>query len=39
MPLQEGSGKSTPFEYTHLSPVPEYVIKDIADFINGVFKQ
>lgn len=37
--LQEGSGKSTPFEYTHLSPVPEYVIKDIADFINGVFKQ
>lgn len=37
--LQEGSGKSTPFEYMHFSPVPEYVIKDIADFINGVFAQ
>lgn len=37
--LQEGSGKSTPFEYTYPSPVPKYVISDIADFINGVFKQ
>lgn len=36
--LQEGSGKSTPFEYMHLSPVPKYVINDLADFINGVFK-
>ena len=32
--LQEGSGKSTPFEYNHASPVPAYIIGDIADFVN-----
>lgn len=36
--LQEGSGKATPFEYNHLSPVPEYVFTDIAGFINGLLK-
>lgn len=33
--LQEGSGKSTPFEYTQASPVPSYVIDDIAFFVRG----
>lgn len=32
--LQEGSGKSTPFEYNHASPVPMYIMEDIAAFIN-----
>lgn len=31
--LQEGSGKSTPFEYNHASPVPAYVMNDIASFV------
>lgn len=31
--LQEGSGKSTPFEYNHASPVPAYVMDDIASFV------
>lgn len=33
--LQEGSGKSTPFEYNHASPVPVYVMDDIASFVRG----
>lgn len=33
--LQEGSGKATPFEYNHASPVPAYVIADLANFISG----
>lgn len=33
--LQEGSGKSTPFEYNETSPVPGYVIDDIAAFVRG----
>lgn len=31
--LQEGSGKSTPMEYVTYSPVPNYIIADIAAFI------
>lgn len=31
--FQEGSGKATPFEYNHASPVAGYVINDIAEFI------
>lgn len=31
--LQEGSGKSTPFEYNRPSPVPAYVMDDIASFV------
>ena len=34
-PLQEGSGKATPFEYSHASPVPAYVMDDIASFVRG----
>lgn len=33
--LQEGSGKATPFEYGHASPVPAYVMDDIASFLHG----
>lgn len=33
--LQEGSGKSTPFEYSQASPVPAYVMDDVARFIRG----
>ena len=33
--LQEGSGKATPFEYSHASPVPAYVMDDIASFVRG----
>ncbi len=36
--LQEGTGKSTPMEYSEYSPMPHYLIKDIADFINGKFE-
>lgn len=36
--LQEGSGKSTPFEYNHFGPVPMYVMEDIAAFINQNLK-
>lgn len=32
--LQEGTGKSTPFEYNQVSPVPAYVIDDIATFVH-----
>lgn len=32
--LQEGSGKSTPFEYNHPGPVPAYFIDDMAGFVN-----
>lgn len=31
--LQEGTGQSNPTEYNHPSPVPAYVIHDIAAFI------
>ncbi|MDR0894001.1 MAG: alpha/beta fold hydrolase [Prevotellaceae bacterium] len=31
--LQEGTGKSTPFEYNHASPVPGYVTDDLTTFI------
>lgn len=31
--LQEGTGKSTPLEYDQPSPVPAYVVDDIARFI------
>lgn len=31
--MQEGNGKSTPHEYQQPSPVPTYVIDDIATFI------
>lgn len=31
--LQEGSGKSIPFEYTRASPVPAYIMDDIASFV------
>lgn len=31
--LQEGSGKSTPFEYYRVSPVAGYVMDDITEFI------
>lgn len=31
--LQEGTGKSTPLEYEQASPVPTYVMDDIAQFI------
>lgn len=34
--LQEGSGKSTPFEYNRASTVPAYVLDDIARFLHGV---
>lgn len=34
--LQEGSGKSTPYEYNNVGPVPMYVMDDIAAFIKGV---
>ena len=37
--LQEGTGKSTPMEYDKYSPIPDYVVTDIADFINGKFEQ
>lgn len=33
--LQEGSGKSTPFEYNRASHVPAYVMDDIASFVRG----
>lgn len=33
--LQEGSGKSTPFEYNQASPIPEYVMDDIVSFIHN----
>lgn len=33
--LQEGSGKATPFEYNHATPVAEYVVDDIASFIRN----
>ncbi len=33
--LQEGSGKATPFEYSHASPVLAYVMDDIASFVRG----
>lgn len=33
--LQEGKGKSTPFEYNEERPVPAYVADDIAGFIRG----
>lgn len=33
--LQEGSGKATPFEYNRASPVPAYVVDDIASFVKG----
>ncbi len=33
--LQEGSGKSTPFEYESESPVVGYVMDDIASFIRN----
>ncbi|WP_294613988.1 alpha/beta fold hydrolase [uncultured Bacteroides sp.] len=33
--LQEGSGKSTPFEYERESPVVGYVMDDIASFIRN----
>ncbi|WP_410518788.1 alpha/beta fold hydrolase [Bacteroides fluxus] len=33
--LQEGSGKATPFEYNRASPVPAYVMDDIASFVKG----
>lgn len=33
--LQEGSGKATPAEYQHASPVPAYVMDDIASFVRG----
>ncbi len=32
--LQEGSGKSTPYEYQYAAPVPAYVMDDIVRFIN-----
>ena len=34
--LQEGTGKSTPFEYNHASTLPAYVLDDIAAFLHGV---
>lgn len=34
--LQEGTGKSTPFEYNRASAVPAYVLDDIAAFLHGV---
>lgn len=33
--LQEGKGKSTPFEYQKSLPVPGYVMDDVAGFIRG----
>lgn len=33
--LQEGSGKATPFEYNHASPVAGYVMDDIVSFIHN----
>lgn len=33
--LQEGKGKSTPFEYQKALPVPGYVMDDVAGFIRG----
>ena len=36
--LQEGKGKSTPMEYSVYSPVPDYLITDIAAFINDKFE-
>lgn len=33
--LQEGNGKATPFEYNQASPVPAYVLDDIASFLHG----
>lgn len=33
--LQEGKGKSTPFEYQKARPVPSYVMDDVAGFIRG----
>ncbi|MCD8091776.1 MAG: alpha/beta fold hydrolase [Bacteroides sp.] len=33
--FQEGSGKATPFEYNEASPIPAYVIDDIASFVKG----
>lgn len=33
--LQEGSGKATPFEYSHASPVPAYIMDDLASFLHG----
>ncbi len=32
--FMEGEGKSTPEEYNKEGHIPEYVIKDIADWIN-----
>ena len=37
--LQEGVGKSTPLEYNNYAQIPEYVIIDIANFINDKFEQ
>lgn len=33
--FQKGSGKATPFEYNEASPIPAYVIDDIASFVKG----
>lgn len=33
--MQEGSGKATPLEYNHASPVPGYVMDDVARFVNS----
>lgn len=33
--MQEGSGKSTPFEYNQAAHVPAYVMDDIACFVHG----
>ena len=33
--LQEGTGKSIPLEYNQASPVPAYVVDDIAQFIRS----
>ena len=31
--LQEGTGKATPDEYQRFSPVPSYVMDDVARFV------
>lgn len=34
--LQEGTGKSTPFEYNQAISVPEYVCNDVSLFVRGI---
>lgn len=36
--FQEGNGKATPMEYNHASPIPAYVLNDLAAFVQRNWK-